>query len=196
MSSWEANPWVQISLTLSDAVVDIVEDSYDLALRMGQLPDSGLTARLLMRGARRVCASPAYWRRHGRPEHPRDLARHNCIVLVRPGAPQSSWQFQEDGRAFSVRVHGDRTANDGGAFRAWAIASAGVVLNFDNDIAQDLAACRLENRARRFRCWGREPSRGPHRRPTPIPTRRRAARLPRRTSRSRQVLTSGWDEMH
>jgi DNA-binding transcriptional LysR family regulator len=140
----EVNPGVQISLTLSDAVVDIVEDSYDLALRMGQLPDSRLTARLLMRGARRVCASSAYWRRHGRPEHPRDLARHNCIVLARPGAPQSSWQFQEEGRAFAVRVRGDRTANDGGTLRAWAIASAGVVLKFDLDIAQDLAAGRLE----------------------------------------------------
>jgi DNA-binding transcriptional LysR family regulator len=140
----EANPGVQIALTLSDAVVDIVEDSYDVALRMGELPDSGLTARLLMRGTRRICASPAYWRCHGRPEHPRDLARHNCIVLARPGAPQSSWQFQEKGRAFAVRVRGDRTANDGGALRAWAIASGGVVLKFDLDIAQDLAAGRLE----------------------------------------------------
>jgi DNA-binding transcriptional LysR family regulator len=141
----EANHGVQILLMLSDAVVDLVEDSYDLALRMGQLPDSGLTARLLMRGARRVCASPAYWRRHGRPEHPRDLAGHNCIVLARPGAPQSSWQFQDEGHTFGVRVRGDRTANDGGTVRSWAIAGAGVVLKFDLDIAQDLAAGRLES---------------------------------------------------
>jgi DNA-binding transcriptional LysR family regulator len=141
----EANPGVQVLLMLSDAVVDLVEDSYDLALRMGQLPDSGLTARLLMRGARRVCASPAYWRHHGRPEHPRDLMRHNCIVLARPGAPQGSWQFQEGGHTFGVRVRGDRTANDGGTLRGWAIAGAGVVLKFDLDIAQDLAAGRLES---------------------------------------------------
>lgn len=140
----DANPGVQVTLMLSDGVIGLVEDSYDLALRMGQLPDSSLTARLLMRGSRRIRAAPSYWRRHGKPEHPRDLVRHNCMVLARPGAPQSSWQFQENGRVFGVRVHGDRTANDGGALRHWAIAGAGVVLKFDLDIALDLAAGRLE----------------------------------------------------
>lgn len=140
----EANPGVQVTLMLSDGVIDLVEDSYDLALRMGQLPDSGLTARLLMRGSRRICAAPSYWRRHGKPGHPRDLAGHNCMVLARPGAPQSSWQFQENGRVFGIRVHGDRTANDGGTLRHWAIAGAGVVLKSDLDITGDLAAGRLE----------------------------------------------------
>jgi DNA-binding transcriptional LysR family regulator len=140
----EANSGVQVTLMLSDGVIDLVEDSYDLALRMGQLPDSGLTARLLIRGSRRISAAPSYWRRHGKPGHPRDLVGHNCMVLARPGAPQSSWQFQENGRVFGVRVQGDRTANDGGTLRHWAIAGAGVVLKFDLDITRDLAAGRLE----------------------------------------------------
>lgn len=140
----EANSGVQVTLMLSDGVIDLVDDSYDLALRMGQLPDSGLTARLLMRGSRRVCAAPSYWRRHGNPGHPRDLADHNCMVLARPGAPQSTWQFQQDGRVFGVRVQGDRTANDGSTLRHWAIAGAGVVLKSDLDIEGDLAAGRLE----------------------------------------------------
>lgn len=66
----------------TDAVLDLVEDSYDLAVRMGQLPDSRLIARLFMRGKRHVCASPVYWSRRGRPEHPHDLAQHNCMVLA------------------------------------------------------------------------------------------------------------------
>jgi DNA-binding transcriptional LysR family regulator len=140
----EANTGVQITLMLSDGVIDLVEDSYDLALRLGQLPDSGLTARLLVRGSRRICAAPSYWQRQGKPEHPRDLARHNCMVLARPGAPQSSWQFQENGRVFGVRVQGNRMANDGGTLRQWAIAGAGVVLKSDLDITRDLAAGRLE----------------------------------------------------
>lgn len=135
---------VRVALMLSDAVVDLVEENYDLALRVGPLRDSRLTATLLMRGTRRICAAPAYWQRMGRPEHPRDLAGHNCMILARPAAPQTSWHFQENGREFSVRVRGDRTANDGGALRSWAIAGAGVVLKSGFDIEGDLAAGRLE----------------------------------------------------
>lgn len=140
----KAHPGVRVALMLTDAVIDLVEDGYDLALRMGLLQPSRLTARLLMRGRRHICAAPAYWDRVGRPEHPRELARHNCMVLARPGAPQANWHFQENDREFSVRVGGDRTANDGGALRNWAIAGAGVVLKSSLDIEDDLAAGRLE----------------------------------------------------
>lgn len=140
----QAHPGVEVALMLTDAVVDLAEDGYDLALRVGQLRDSRLTARLLVRGSRSICASPDYWERMGRPRHPRDLARHNCMVLARPGAPQSQWVFQEGGRPFSVRVSGDRSANDGGALREWAVSGAGVVLKWNFDIEADLAANRLE----------------------------------------------------
>jgi DNA-binding transcriptional LysR family regulator len=137
------HPGVRIALMLTDAVLDLTEDGFDLGIRTGPLADSPLVARLLLEGARQVCASPAYWRRVGRPQHPRDLARHNCLVLARPGAPQANWHFQENGRALTVRVGGDRTANDGGVLRSWAIAGRGVVLKSNFDIEADLAAGRL-----------------------------------------------------
>ncbi|TPE49367.1 LysR family transcriptional regulator [Amaricoccus solimangrovi] len=138
------HPGVRIGILLSDSVVDLAEEGHDIALRVGNLPDSRLTARLLVRGTRRVCAAPAYWDRHGRPRHPRDLVRHNCLVLRRPGAPKATWSFREDGRDFGVRVDGDRAANDGGALRSWAMTGAGVVLKSSFDVEEDIAAARLE----------------------------------------------------
>lgn len=135
---------VRVSLMLSDAVVDLAEDGYDVGIRTGPLADSRLIARLLVRGRRMVCASPAYWERYGKPDHPRDLAGHNCLVLARPGAPQRHWSFQENGHGFSVRVDGDRVANDGGVLRGWAVGGLGVALKSSFDAGEDLASGRLE----------------------------------------------------
>ncbi len=135
---------VRIALVLTDGVVDLVDGGYDIGIRTGPLQDSRLRARRLLAGARRVCAAPAYWRRAGLPRHPRELAGHDCLVLDRPGAPQSNWRFQESGREFAVKVGGSRTANDGGVLREWAVAGGGVVMKAGWDIDADLAAGRLQ----------------------------------------------------
>ncbi|MCX8999397.1 LysR family transcriptional regulator [Rhizobiaceae bacterium BDR2-2] len=134
---------VRFALLLSDSVMDLAEGGFDVALRMGQLGASRADQRLLIRGTRQICASPGYWEQAGKPRHPRDLQGHNCMVLARPDAPQSSWHFQDKGREFSVRVSGDRTANEGATLRHWAIAGAGVVLKSSIDIRADVAAGRL-----------------------------------------------------
>ncbi len=138
------HPQVRFELSLEDDVVDLVDSGFDLAIRTGPLADSRLTARLIQRGGRSVCASPVYWARHGKPKRPEDLAYHNCLFLARPGAPQSTWRFREGRRTLGVRVSGNRTANDGGLLRQWAIDGAGVVLKSDYDIRADIAARRLE----------------------------------------------------
>jgi len=138
------HPRLRIELVLSDTVVDLVEDGYDLALRIGPMADSSLVARVLMHGPRHVCAAPSYWARRGKPAHPRELAEHNCLVLARPGSPQHIWGFRDGEREFSVRVAGDRSSNDGGLLRDWAVAGHGVALKFAFNIEADLAAGRLE----------------------------------------------------
>lgn len=138
-----AHPGVSVALTLSDSILDLGESRYDLALRMGVLGESRPDQRLLMRGLRKICAAPAYWARMGVPKHPRDLLRHNCLVLSRPDSPQTHWPFQENGREFQIRVSGDRTANDGATLRGWAVAGAGVALKSSLDVREDLAAGRL-----------------------------------------------------
>ncbi|WP_339112033.1 LysR family transcriptional regulator [Thioclava sp. GXIMD2076] len=139
-----SNPDIRIDLMLNDGVTDIVGSGIDLAIRTGPLKDSSLKSRLLLRGTRQVCAAPGYWDRHGRPSHPRDLAKHNCLIINRDGAPQSTWHFNDGDEHISVPVSGDRSANDGGAVREWAIAGGGVALKSSNDIQPDIQAGRLE----------------------------------------------------
>jgi DNA-binding transcriptional LysR family regulator len=140
----DLHPGIHMSLVLSDSTVNLIDEHIDLALRNGPLVDSGLHARLLVRGERLVCASPGYWRRHGKPAQPADLAQHNCLILARPGAPLAAWPFRVDGKQFSVKVSGDRQASDGGVLREWAVAGKGVVIKNRWDISAELAAGTLE----------------------------------------------------
>src|SRR6476620_710142 len=117
----DLHPAVQIALHLSDGVVDLVEQDIDLALRNGPLADSVIKARLTLRGRRVVCAAPADLANHAAPNHPDDLAAHNCLVHPRPGSTFSSWSFTVEGRPVTVRVAGNRVANDGGVLRQWAL---------------------------------------------------------------------------
>lgn len=138
------HPGVELELVLDDGVVDVVAQGFDLALRTGPLPDSGLMARLVRRSRRFVAASPGYWDRNGRPVHPDQLAEHATLVLARSGHPQRIWSFTDEDRAFSVALEPTRMANDGEVLRRWAVLGAGVVLKSDHDIEADVEAGRLE----------------------------------------------------
>ena len=137
------HPGVQVSLLLSDGVIDLVEHDLDLALRNGPLSESNLKARLLVRGRRVVCAAPSYWKNHGMPVYPKELGDLNCLVVFRSGTPFSTWPFIVDGKPIAVRVAGDRVANDGGVLRQWAVAGHGVIIRPAWDIRSDLASGRL-----------------------------------------------------
>jgi len=138
------HPGLRVHLFLSDTVVDLVDAGFDVGIRTGPLRDSELKARLLLRGRKCVCASPDYWKRRGKPQHPRELSDHNCLVLGSPDETQMSWSFRDGATRFRVRVAGDRTVNDGQALKDWAVAGAGVVMKSVFDVADDLAAGRLE----------------------------------------------------
>ena len=139
-----AHPGVTVQLFLGDSLVDLVEGGFDVGIRTGPLQDSDLKARLLLRGTKVVVAAPSYWNAHGRPEHPRDLERHNCLVLSTLTGQQAFWAFRAGDERFRVRVSGDRHVNDGMALRDWAVAGAGVALKSSFDVAADIAAGRLE----------------------------------------------------
>lgn len=139
------HPDIHTTLLLSDSTVDLIDERIDLALRYGPLGDSSLRARLLIRGQRLVCASPDYWRKAGKPAHPNDLAKHNCVILGRPGAPLAAWPFREGGKLFHVKVSGDRQATDGGVVREWAVKGFGVVIKNHCDIRRELEEGSLES---------------------------------------------------
>lgn len=139
-----AYPGLQIDLLLSDRVLDLIDNQIDVALRFGPLADSQLMVRTLHADRRRVCASPGYWAAHPPPSAPAELAAHNCLLLSRLGAPQAHWAFQGDrGQPVQIEVSGDRSSNDGGVLRQWALADGGVIWKPGWDVGADIAAGRL-----------------------------------------------------
>lgn len=119
------NPGLEVELSLSDGIVDIVSQRVDVAVRMGELPDSGLVARKLGASRRVVCASPDYLSRRSVPQVPSDLAAHDCLTFAfRRSRPV--WPFMKDGRDGSVAVSGKLSLNDGETMKRMAIAGAGI----------------------------------------------------------------------
>ena len=106
-------PKMKVSLQLHDRVVNLLEENIDVGVRIGELEDQSLVAQHLGRVRRIVVATPAYLKRHGTPQHPRDLLGMNCIRATGNSAP--GWTFQEKGKdrgkPFSVAVTGNLEFN-------------------------------------------------------------------------------------
>ena len=123
----ERYPAIEVDIDLNDRYVDLFDEGYDVAVRIGRLRDSSLIARRLAPNRRVVCASPAYIEAHGAPRVPEDLAQHRCLLYTNvPTAEQ--WQFKVDGETRVVRVNGCLRANNGDILLAAAIAGHGVVV--------------------------------------------------------------------
>lgn len=138
------HPALRVSIDLSDNVVDLVSAGFDLSVRVGALADSGLVARRLAPNRRVLCASPTYLRQHGEPELPRDLASHDCLLLVGSRGRQDLWRLG-DGRGgeTSVRVQGRFESNYGEALRDAAVAGLGIAMHSVWHITRDLQEGRL-----------------------------------------------------
>ena len=136
-------PGLAFELSLSDQFVDLAGGGFDLALRFGELADSGLVARPLARSRFITCASPAYLARHGRPARIADLAGHACVAYaVQTSGRVFDWRFSR-GRMHTP--HSDLlVVNDGGANLAAALAGIGLIQDIDLALAPELAAGRLE----------------------------------------------------
>lgn len=136
------HPGLAVDLTLNDRIVDLVEEGYDVAIRISRLADSSLIARRLVPSRRVVCGSPAYFERHGVPRHPADLRRHNCLLYsYLPTAEE--WQFIGPDGPAAVRVSGTLRANNGDALEAAMLAGLGVALQPTFIAGRDLQAGRL-----------------------------------------------------
>ena len=136
------HPGLAIDLTLNDRIVDLVEEGYDVAIRISRLADSSLIARRLVPSRRVVCGSPAYFERHGVPRHPADLRRHNCLLYsYLPSAEE--WQFVGPDGPAAVRVSGTLRANNGDALEAAMLTGLGVALQPTFIAGRDLQAGRL-----------------------------------------------------
>ncbi len=118
-------PDISVDMVLDDRVVDLLDEGFDAAIRIARLPDSTLVARKLAPLRVAVCATPDYWKTHGTPGKPADLAGHNCLIYSYL-SNKNQWLFQGPGGDFTVKVSGNIQANNGDALKAAALAGAGV----------------------------------------------------------------------
>jgi DNA-binding transcriptional LysR family regulator len=123
----ERHPGVEVELQASDRPVDFFTQQLDLAVRIRELPDSGMRARKLGDLRIGVVGAPAYFARRGRPMHPNELASHDCIVRVLD-SEEASWPFRINGRRRLVRVGGRFRANTPAAIHAAVAAGLGLGL--------------------------------------------------------------------
>lgn len=120
-------PQVGVDLTLNDRVVDLVEEGFDIAIRVAARIDPGLVARRLTRARIVACASPGYLKKHGTPKSPEELARHNCMTYAY-WSLQNDWHFRRNGMERNVRVSGNLHGNNGVILMNAAIEGLGVIL--------------------------------------------------------------------
>ena len=129
-------PDVQLALSLSERNVNVVEEGFDLAIRIADLADSSLAARKLAPNRRVVCASPAYLQRHGAPRTPEDLTQHNCLTTT---DFTMNWAYRDpDGTPGSVRVTGRYACDNWSVLREWALAGLGIALKSTWDVRRHL----------------------------------------------------------
>lgn len=122
----KANPDVQLSFNLTDRVVDLVREGYDMGIRIGGQIDPNFVAIKLASNQRVVCGTPAYFRKRGKPRTLEDLRQHNCLAFNLQGGQQRGWYFLKDGKTVTVRVEGNLDCNDGELLHRWVSEGLGL----------------------------------------------------------------------
>ena len=130
---------LNVDLVLTNRAVDLVDEGFDLAIRLGQLQDSTLMARRLGSRTQSVCGSPNYLQANGQPQTLSDLQAHNCLV-----GSQEHWRFQEEGQSRAIKVQGLLRCNSGTVLADAARRGLGLVQLPDYYVKQDLAEGRLQ----------------------------------------------------
>ena len=138
------HPDVSVSLNLSDRVVDIVNEGFDCAVRVGDLPDSSLVSVRLADNRRLCVATPGYLRRAGVPKSPADLARHECLTLSSDASQTRGWAFRVEGEVTHLRPHGRLDCSDGQVLHDWCLQGLGIAWRSTWEVASEIAAGRLQ----------------------------------------------------
>lgn len=134
----EQHPRLEVQLDLTNVAVDLVHEGYDLAIRLGRLAPSSLTAVRLAPRQMYLCAAPAYLDRHGTPRDLSELAAHNCLV-----GTSDLWVFQRDGGEWVFRARGRWRCNSGPAVLDAALRGFGICHLPDYYVTEHLATGRL-----------------------------------------------------
>lgn len=167
------NPALVIELSFTDTVVDLVAERADVAIRIGNLPDSRLVARKLGESRRVVCAAPAYLAQHGQPRAPDDLAQHECLTFTFRRGIQS-WPFQVDGEVVDQQVGGHTIVNNGETMKHLTLAGAGIARLALFHVRDDIRDGRLVPLLEKFNPGDLELIHAVHVGGGPVPNRIRA----------------------
>ncbi|MEP7280857.1 MAG: LysR family transcriptional regulator [Rubrivivax sp.] len=135
---------VSLSLNLSDRVVDIVNEGFDCAVRVGELPDSGLVSVRLADNRRLCVAAPSYLGRAGVPRAPAELSRHQCLTLSSEASQSRGWAFVIDAKPTHLRPAGRLDCSDGQVLHDWCLAGLGIAWRSTWEVEQEVAAGRLQ----------------------------------------------------
>ncbi len=144
-----AYPEVTVRLVLRDRILNLLEDHIDLAVRIGDLPDSSLIATRVGTIRRVVCGSPKYFAEHGVPKSPRELSTHQCVTFGGPVSPDA-WSFRVNGADVSVPVHARLVVNTAEAAIDAAISDVGVTRVLSYQIEGPRRTGLLEVTLRKF----------------------------------------------
>jgi DNA-binding transcriptional LysR family regulator len=136
-------PKVRVDLVIRGGAVDMLAEGLDLAIRLGELPDSSLIARKLASSPRVVCGAASYFEKYGMPKVPQDLREHNCLINM-GFEPHDLWRFTgPDGEQITVKVSGTLRANTADPLRLAAVHGAGLAVLPTYIAGQDLSKGRL-----------------------------------------------------
>lgn len=136
-------PKVELELDMTDAVVDLLDGRYDLAIRIAELADSSFIARRLGNSRRVLVAAPAYLKARGVPKTPADLAKHNCLMLTSLSTPRF-WTLEGPKGRERVKIAGNFASNNSDAVHQAALAGLGIAYRSIWDVAEDIEAGRLQ----------------------------------------------------
>lgn len=143
-------PAMRLDVELSDRAVDLVDEGFDLAVRIGTIGSQNLVGRRVGETRLVCCAAPAYLAAHGTPARPEDLSGHTCLTYEYLSA-RHTWRFRDPGgKEIGIRVNGPLHANNGRFLEAMALEGVGLILEPDFIVGPDLRAGRLVRVLREF----------------------------------------------
>lgn len=139
------HPQLSLSLNLSDRVVDLANEGFDCAVRVGDLPDSSLVGVRLADNRRLCVASPGYLQRAGVPSHPHELVRHQCLTLSSDASQTRGWAFLVDGQLTHLRPNGRIDCSDGQVLHDWCLQGLGIAWRSTWEVREQVERGELQS---------------------------------------------------
>lgn len=137
-------PEVEVQLQLSDRPANLIEDNFDVVIRLGDMPDSRWKARVLARNRRVLCASPRYLEEMGEPSTPQELTRHACLFIREGDEAFGTWHLRNGTQTETVKVRGPLSANDGESATSWAMSGHGILMRSEWEVGPLLRSGHLQ----------------------------------------------------